>query len=264
MKIDDYRDDLHLPYPALSQSWYVELGKQETSVVTTFAYGNLSKSWYQRRGELYRNNFNRKQLLLSDETDVKKISRKLEDLVKSESSESKKIELLAIHESIKYFIENGPITPFQEIIESYRTFKNDRTGNSFNKYMAPAAFLSRLSRYGAFKLTKVFGKSYAILSTNLNVEKLGSMLNSIPENVLSSKVNESVKGKVGGIFQTALKLASSKSDQDLIKGDFFFFFFFFTFVAKKKMTIPRKSPKSKNYKHIEIDFSLTVLIFLLI
>ena len=54
-------------------------------------YKNLSKDWYQRRGELYRKNFNREQCFKSDVTDINVITHRIKDFADKETSDKKKI-----------------------------------------------------------------------------------------------------------------------------------------------------------------------------
>ena len=72
--------------------------------------------------------------------------------------------------------------------------------------MAPASFLSKITKFGSFKSIKVFGKSFVVLSSNMNIEKLESILNTIPDNEISSKVNDSIKEKFDGRLEDITNL----------------------------------------------------------
>ena len=198
------RKEIESPFPELSKSWFENIGKLELSPLHGLAFAKLSKDWYQKRGKLSNKNLNRRRThQISDETNVRNIKKLLENEASQQSS-SQKFELQSLKESVSYFEKNGPLVLAKEMIESYRKYKNDALGTSYTLKMAPSTFVDRLTKYGSFKLVKVFSKTYVILTSSLNMDRIESLLNDIPEHERSSIVNNQIKEKIGGIFKRVL------------------------------------------------------------
>ena len=215
-------EECSLPFPELSSKWYKLLSEDLRSETLEEAFPLLSQNWYKRRGQLARKNHSRKNSVESDETDLTRILHSIETTCNSKSFENEKKIFMALLQSVKFFSENGPVVLAQDMIKCY-TDNSHEADDIRRNYMAPATFVSKLRRFGAFKTILVFGRSFILVSKNNDFKRLHALLNTIPENSLSSEIKDTMTKKIGESFQTVLKMASTKDDADLIKGKIFSF-----------------------------------------
>ena len=71
-------------------------------------------------------------------------------------------------------------------------------------------------RYAGVEKTFIHGKAYVLENRNLNLNKLSKLVNSVPENVMLSKVNEQLYSRLGNLINIAVEMASTEDDRDLI------------------------------------------------
>ena len=71
-------------------------------------------------------------------------------------------------------------------------------------------------RYAGVEKIFIHGKVYVLENRNLNLNKLSKFVNSVPENVMLSKVNEQLYSRLGNLINNAVKMASTEVDRDLI------------------------------------------------
>ena len=71
-------------------------------------------------------------------------------------------------------------------------------------------------RYAGVEKTFIHCKAYVLENRKWNLNKLSKLVNSLPENVILSKVNEQLYSRLGNLINNAVEMASTEDDRDLI------------------------------------------------
>lgn len=134
-------------------------------------------------------------------------------------SDRSRNEYVAILETGKYLINNGPLVAAQEISKVYRASKQSSL-SSAKRRLCSSEVLQKLKKYFNVVEIDICGTAYIVENKYPNINELATTLESNLKSTARKNMNDHIKNKIGSHFKSALTFSDTKKDRDIIKALF--------------------------------------------